>query len=128
MRYIQVDNLTNLVENIVNTNALPVESGYTFYLSDGTEECGRSWIRNSDGTFTEPAETPATSEKVNLARQQQLDDSDYIVIRHRDQVADGVTPTLTDAQYQSWLNYRQLLRDVPTQSGYPTNVTWPDRP
>jgi len=24
--------------------------------------------------------------------------------------------------------YRQALRDVPAQSGFPTNVTWPQEP
>lgn len=29
---------------------------------------------------------------------------------------------------QSWAAYRQALRDITTQSGYPTNVTWPEAP
>ena len=28
----------------------------------------------------------------------------------------------------SWAAYRQALRDVPAQSGFPDNVTWPDKP
>tara|TARA_R100000541_G_scaffold58254_3_gene69256 strand:+ start:239 stop:424 length:186 start_codon:yes stop_codon:yes gene_type:complete len=28
----------------------------------------------------------------------------------------------------AWRTYRQLLRDVPTQSGFPTDVTWPVEP
>lgn len=27
-----------------------------------------------------------------------------------------------------WRTYRQSLRDVPAQSGFPTNVTWPSEP
>ena len=27
-----------------------------------------------------------------------------------------------------WRVYRQALRDVPAQSGFPTNVTWPSEP
>ena len=27
-----------------------------------------------------------------------------------------------------WRTYRQALRDVPAQSGFPTNVTWPVEP
>ena len=27
-----------------------------------------------------------------------------------------------------WATYRQALRDVPAQSGFPHNVTWPDEP
>ncbi|MBT5796771.1 MAG: hypothetical protein HOI09_05210 [Porticoccaceae bacterium] len=32
--------------------------------------------------------------------------------------------TMSDA----WRTYRQALRDVPAQSGFPTNVTWPIEP
>lgn len=27
-----------------------------------------------------------------------------------------------------WTTYRQNLRDVPTQSGFPNSVTWPTKP
>jgi len=29
---------------------------------------------------------------------------------------------------QAWLTYRQALRDLPTQPGFPRNVVWPVRP
>jgi len=32
--------------------------------------------------------------------------------------------TMSDA----WRTYRQALRDIPAQSGFPTNVTWPVKP
>ena len=28
----------------------------------------------------------------------------------------------------AWTTYRQALRDIPAQSGFPTNVTWPTKP
>ena len=27
-----------------------------------------------------------------------------------------------------WRTYRQALRDVPTQEGFPNTVTWPTKP
>jgi len=35
---------------------------------------------------------------------------------------------LADRITKEWTDYRQALRDVPTQHGFPTNVTWPTRP
>ena len=29
---------------------------------------------------------------------------------------------------QAWLEYRQALRDITTQSGFPTDVVWPTQP
>ena len=38
------------------------------------------------------------------------------------------TMALADRITDAWRTYRQALRDVPTQSGFPTNVTWPVEP
>lgn len=35
---------------------------------------------------------------------------------------------LTTEQQAAWATYRQQLRDIPTQSGYPFNVIWPTPP
>jgi len=35
---------------------------------------------------------------------------------------------LADRITDEWRTYRQSLRDVPAQSGFPTNVTWPTEP
>jgi len=28
----------------------------------------------------------------------------------------------------AWATYRQALRDIPTQTGFPWNITWPAKP
>lgn len=35
---------------------------------------------------------------------------------------------LTSEQQTAWATYRQELRDIPSQSGYPFNVVWPTPP
>ncbi len=35
---------------------------------------------------------------------------------------------LADRITDEWRVYRQALRDVPKQSGFPTNVIWPTEP
>jgi len=35
---------------------------------------------------------------------------------------------LADRITDAWRTYRQALRDVPDQSGFPTNVIWPVEP
>lgn len=37
-----------------------------------------------------------------------------------------VPDTTTDKP--AWLEYRQALRDVPQQSGFPFNISWPVQP
>lgn len=55
----------------------------------------------------------ATATQVRAERDKLLAASDYMALADR----------ITDA----WKTYRQALRDVPTQSGFP-NVTWPTEP
>lgn len=33
-----------------------------------------------------------------------------------------------DALYEQWQTYRQALRDIPEQAGYPMDVVWPEPP
>jgi hypothetical protein len=39
-----------------------------------------------------------------------------------------VDSPLTVEQKTAWATYRQALRDVTKQSGFPTNVNWPTQP
>jgi len=38
------------------------------------------------------------------------------------------TMALADRITDKWRTYRQSLRDIPAQSGFPTNITWPVEP
>jgi hypothetical protein len=35
---------------------------------------------------------------------------------------------LADRITDEWKTYRQALRDVPSQAGFPDNITWPTKP
>jgi hypothetical protein len=35
---------------------------------------------------------------------------------------------LADRITKEWTDYRQALRDVPTQHGFPENISWPPKP
>ena len=37
-------------------------------------------------------------------------------------------PDVTLATKTAWATYRQALRDITEQSGYPTNIIWPTPP
>jgi len=54
--------------------------------------------------------------KIRETRNDKLKESDWT------QIADST------ADKTAWATYRQALRDVPTQSGFPFEVTWPDVP
>lgn len=69
---------------------------------------GKTYV---DGQFVE---TPKTAQELreaaNQVQKRYLQSTDWQVIRHRDQVALGVVPSLTDAEYQALLAERQKAR------------------
>lgn len=71
-------------------------------------------------TFAAPAPAPmpqASADDVRAQRDALLTASDWT------QLADVPAATRT-----AWAPYRQALRDVPTQAGFPGAVTWPKAP
>lgn len=52
-------------------------------------------------------------------RNQLLNESDWVGLRAAD---------LNEAVPMNWFEYRQALRDVPDQKGFPENINWPQKP
>lgn len=62
---------------------------------------------------------------VRMYRDALLTETDWVVSKAVEQNAqDGLGIQVP----QVWLNYRQALRDIPSQAGFPYNVTWPTKP
>ena len=43
-------------------------------------------------------------------------------------LASSDTMALADRITADWTTYRQALRDVPQQAGFPNSITWPTKP
>lgn len=71
----------------------------------------------SNGVLTENPTMKAEAEgrDVRMKRNELLAETDWWA---------GSDRTMTQAQ----IDYRQALRDITTDAGYPSNVTWPTKP
>lgn len=65
------------------------------------------------------------AEQVRQDRDSRLTSTNWLVERHKEQIDAGISTTLTADQYKNLLIYRQALRDVPAQAGFPTTINWP---
>lgn len=76
-----------------------------------------------------PTQNPTVvkAKDVRKERDAALLTTDGIVERHRDQKELGGITSLTEEQYHELLMYRQQLRDLPTQPGFP-NILVPAAP
>ena len=63
------------------------------------------------------AEQP--KKEVRAHRDRLLTETDWVVVKHNE---------LGAPIPQEWLDYRQALRDITEQSGFPDNVEWPQEP
>ena len=68
----------------------------------------------------EEAVTPMTAEDVNATIAQLLKSTAWTVAE------DDLT--ITKGQRADWIAYRQSLRNIPLQAGFPTEITWPSEP
>lgn len=61
----------------------------------------------------------ARAARVRAERDRRLASCTWIIERHRDQLDNGEATTLSEEQYQAWQAYRQALRELPQQPGFP---------
>lgn len=105
-------------ENIPE-DAVEITSEYRWELIAG--QSGGKIITADENGFPilvdPPAPTPEQlANNIRSQRNTLLQQSDWT------QIADAPVDT------QAWATYRQALRDITEQSGFPDNVQWPDTP
>ena len=60
-------------------------------------------------------------ESLRAQRDAAIRDTDWLVMRHRDEVDSGRGTTISETEYSELLEYRQSLRDWPTVAGWADN-------
>jgi len=107
---------------------------YQYSQASGVEQVDGKWYTKyilgpvfTDGETTAAEQETAykatkdaeQAKSVRSTRDSKLAESDWRVIKAAE------TETTLDA---AWATYRQALRDVTAQSGFPWTITWPDAP
>jgi hypothetical protein len=98
----------------------PVAAHFQSVVEDGVEQINEQWFTKfkvvdwSQEQIDSYQESKKSS--VRSERNQKLSDSDWT------QLADS------PENKAAWATYRQALRDIPTQAGFPWEVQWPTQP
>lgn len=78
------------------------------------------WTENGDVYLHEHTITEEMiSSGIKFERDKLLAESDWIALKD---------VKLSKEKYAAWAEYRQKLRDITKQEGYPTNVIFPEKP
>ena len=99
----------------------PTTTRYQTAYKDGIEQDAQGrWLwKWSISEMDDEAKTTKDAEQakaVRSDRDKRLSDTDWT------HVADA------PVDKAAWATYRQALRDVPTQAGFPYDITWPSKP
>jgi hypothetical protein len=109
---------------------------YQYSQRDGVEQIDGKWFTKYvlgpvfadttvDGVTTTAAEHEAAYKAIKDAEQ-----ASAVRQSRSDRLADCDWTQVADSPVDKavWATYRQALRDITTQDGFPWNVTWPDSP
>lgn len=106
--------------DIVLQSPQPQPTRYQFFYRDGVEQIDGKWYTkyaiadlDAEGKALKDAEQ---AENIRQTRDKMLQESDWT------QLADA------SVDKQAWANYRQTLRDITIQDGFPFSVVFPDKP
>lgn len=135
MIYTIYDSTTGQILRVVNTNEIDSQIGEGESFIEGEFDDVSYYIENDAAVQipTQPSEysvfdyttkqwvlTPdLASADVLTTRNKLLFSTDWTQIPNN---------PLTSEMQAEWATYRQELRDIPQQSGYPYNVVWPVAP
>ena len=120
---------TGLIENIIWFDAdtavwTPPEGFGMIDIPDNTagiySMCGIGWSY-INGQFVEPPQPKQSLEQLAAAARSERDR----LLAQTDWTQATDVPQATK---DLWASYRQALRDVPQQSGFPTEIVWPEKP
>jgi hypothetical protein len=93
---------------------------YQVAFADGVEQIEGKWYtKYSVADMDDEAKDALDATQAESVRQQRTDklkDSDWT------QVADA------PVDQAAWATYRQALRDITSQAGFPWSITWPEAP
>lgn len=87
------------------------------------DEHGRPVLRDAPAL-----DNDALADAARARRDELLTATEWIVWRHRDEIDAGHEAALSAADYSALLGYRQKLRDLPEQDGFPQIINWPAPP
>lgn len=98
----------------------PTVTRYQTAYKDGVEQVNGNWLWkwsiSEMSDETKAAKDAEQAKNIRSDRDRRLSECDWT------QVADA------PVDKAAWATYRQALRDVPTQAGFPYDINWPSKP
>lgn len=113
----------------------PQASGGTVYqysMRQGVEQADGKWYTKYvlGPIFTDTPDATAAEQEAAYKARKDEEQATAVRATRTQKLSECDWTQLADAPVDKavWATYRQALRDVPTQAGFPWTVQWPDKP
>jgi hypothetical protein len=104
---------------------------YQYSQAAGVEQINGQWYTKyiAGPVFTN-GETTAAEQEVAYKTSKDAEQAESVRTSRNNLLKDSDWTQITDATADktAWATYRQALRDVTAQAGFPQTITWPDAP
>ena len=104
---------------------------YQYSQASGVEQVNGKWYTKYVlGPIFTDGETTAAEQEAAYKTAKDTEQAKSVRSTRDTKLKDTDWTQITDATVNKtvWATYRQALRDVPTQSGFPWTITWPTQP
>ena len=104
---------------------------YQYSQADGVEQIDGKWYTKYVlGPIFTDGETTAAEQEAAYKAVKDAEQASAMRKTRGDKLAESDWTQVADAPVDKavWATYRQALRDITTQEGFPWTVTWPDAP
>ena len=112
----------------------PQASGGTVYQysqAAGVEQIDGKWYtKHILGPVFKDGETTAAEQEAAYKARKDAEQANAVRTSRNNLLKDSDWTQITDAPADkaAWATYRQALRDISSQEGFPMTITWPDAP
>jgi hypothetical protein len=105
---------------------------YQFSQRDGVEKIGGQWFTKyiAGPIFVDSEEATAAEHEAAYKLQKDTEQAASVRQTRNDKLKESDWTQLVDstADKALWATYRQTLRDISSQTGFPFDITWPEQP
>ena len=124
------------IDPVLETPKPDTTGDYKVVVRDGAEQdANNNWVQKwvERDMFSDTTEDGVTTTKAEHEAAYQLELDDKLASSHRNKRDALLNSTdrygLSDfTMTEEMRTYRQALRDIPSQDGFPHTITWPDEP
>jgi hypothetical protein len=105
---------------------------YQFSMRQGVEQIGGKWHTKYvlGPIFTDNEDATAAEQEAAYKAQKDADQAKLVRDDRNKRLTETDWTQIADAPVDkaAWATYRQALRDVPSQAGFPWDIQWPTQP